>query len=223
MGRLLAAFTLSCIAFAAPAQADVTVGTPSFGGNCYPFGCGYTGEYQQVYGGSAFGGPITINTVEFFPHDSSTLTSNGGTFTLTFYLTSRPVDGLSTTPASNETTLLASFGTFVPGMSYTFTGNSFTYDPSLGNLLLDITTTGAPSDSNSLNFSSVNGDPMSNLYRSGGTGAFTTGTNGLVTRFGQVDSAVPEPSTWALMLLGFGGVGVSLRRRRADASIAQIA
>jgi len=27
-------------------------------------------------------------------------------------------------------------------------------------------------------------------------------------------SAVPEPATWAMMLLGFGGIGVSLRRRR---------
>ena len=30
----------------------------------------------------------------------------------------------------------------------------------------------------------------------------------------QVNSAVPEPGTWGLMLLGFGGIGVSLRRRR---------
>lgn len=29
-----------------------------------------------------------------------------------------------------------------------------------------------------------------------------------------VSGAVPEPSTWAMMLLGFGAVGVSLRRRR---------
>lgn len=28
-------------------------------------------------------------------------------------------------------------------------------------------------------------------------------------------AAVPEPGTWALMLLGFGGVGVSMRRRRS--------
>jgi len=28
-------------------------------------------------------------------------------------------------------------------------------------------------------------------------------------------SAVPEPSTWALMLLGFGAVGLSLRRRKS--------
>ncbi|UUR08243.1 PEPxxWA-CTERM sorting domain-containing protein [Sphingomonas glaciei] len=28
-------------------------------------------------------------------------------------------------------------------------------------------------------------------------------------------AAVPEPGTWALMLIGFGGIGASLRRRRA--------
>ena len=27
-------------------------------------------------------------------------------------------------------------------------------------------------------------------------------------------AAVPEPATWALMLLGFGALGVSMRRRR---------
>ena len=36
--------------------------------------------------------------------------------------------------------------------------------------------------------------------------------------------AVPEPGTWALMLLGFAGVGMTLRsRRRKDAHLAQIA
>ena len=31
------------------------------------------------------------------------------------------------------------------------------------------------------------------------------------------DGAVPEPGTWALMLLGFGGLGTMLRRKRAAA------
>ncbi|HEX8838885.1 MAG TPA: PEPxxWA-CTERM sorting domain-containing protein, partial [Sphingomicrobium sp.] len=26
--------------------------------------------------------------------------------------------------------------------------------------------------------------------------------------------AVPEPATWAMMLLGFGAIGVSMRRRK---------
>lgn len=30
----------------------------------------------------------------------------------------------------------------------------------------------------------------------------------------DVNSAVPEPSTWAMMLLGFGGVGFAMRRNR---------
>jgi hypothetical protein len=34
--------------------------------------------------------------------------------------------------------------------------------------------------------------------------------------------AVPEPATWALMLLGFGGIGLSLHRRRKPA-LAQLA
>ena len=33
-------------------------------------------------------------------------------------------------------------------------------------------------------------------------------------------SAVPEPSTWAMMLLGFGAIGLAVRRRRAIAQAA---
>ena len=35
-------------------------------------------------------------------------------------------------------------------------------------------------------------------------------------------AAVPEPAAWALMLLGFGGIGIAMRRRRRPA-LAQIA
>jgi hypothetical protein len=31
---------------------------------------------------------------------------------------------------------------------------------------------------------------------------------------------VPEPATWAMMLMGFGGLGVALRARRRTAAIA---
>ena len=36
-------------------------------------------------------------------------------------------------------------------------------------------------------------------------------------------AAVPEPGTWALMLLGFGAVGFSMRRRRSGAYLLQAA
>jgi hypothetical protein len=32
----------------------------------------------------------------------------------------------------------------------------------------------------------------------------------------QIQTAVPEPSTWAMMIMGFGAVGLVMRRRRKD-------
>jgi hypothetical protein len=34
---------------------------------------------------------------------------------------------------------------------------------------------------------------------------------------GGAVGSVPEPSSWAMMLLGFGGIGMVVRRRRKDA------
>jgi hypothetical protein len=43
---------------------------------------------------------------------------------------------------------------------------------------------------------------------------FTESSATLVGRFGV--SAIPEPTTWALMILGFGAIGAAARRRRAS-------
>jgi hypothetical protein len=47
--------------------------------------------------------------------------------------------------------------------------------------------------------------------------------------FGQNDvltisavAAVPEPSTWAMMILGFGGVGFVAYRRKAKRALAAV-
>jgi hypothetical protein len=45
---------------------------------------------------------------------------------------------------------------------------------------------------------------------------------GNVTTFSASTTAVPEPAAWALMLLGFAGIGMAMRRRRRPA-LAQIA
>jgi hypothetical protein len=59
-------------------------------------------------------------------------------------------------------------------------------------------------------------------YTLGGT--FTTQDGSVAQRanFAPV-AAVPEPATWAMMLMGFGAMGVSLRRRRKLTNIAQLA
>jgi hypothetical protein len=56
------------------------------------------------------------------------------------------------------------------------------------------------------------------------TANFTFSTQGgRVTTFSATAiAAVPEPATWALMLLGFGGIGMAMRRRRRP-GLAQIA
>lgn len=51
--------------------------------------------------------------------------------------------------------------------------------------------------------------------------SFSTQGNG-VTTFSASTTAVPEPATWGLMLLGFAGMGLALRRRRRPA-LAQVA
>jgi len=45
------------------------------------------------------------------------------------------------------------------------------------------------------------------------------GKNFLITSL-QGTAAVPEPASWSLMILGFGGLGALLRRRRAQPSAA---
>lgn len=57
-----------------------------------------------------------------------------------------------------------------------------------------------------------------------GTFTLTTQGNGQVqtTFSASTLTPVPEPATWALMLLGFAGIGVTLRRRRRQV-IAQVA
>lgn len=55
-----------------------------------------------------------------------------------------------------------------------------------------------------------------------GTPGTTAGSISGTVAFSSV-AAVPEPGTWALMLLGFGAVGFSMRRRRATAHLYQAA
>ena len=55
----------------------------------------------------------------------------------------------------------------------------------------------------------------------------TAGGN-TVTSFAQIGTgaavaAVPEPATWAMMLIGFGAMGVALRRRRRTQGLLQAA
>jgi hypothetical protein len=43
---------------------------------------------------------------------------------------------------------------------------------------------------------------------------YSSQNDSVIINVGQAASAVPEPSTWAMMLIGFGVTGLALRRRR---------
>ena len=103
------------------------------------------------------------------------------------------------------------------------TGQTASYNPLF--VINDNFTTASGDIQNSarLNFgflSSLNFNPnVDNTYRIDLTAGGDT-----VTSFAQLGAgAVPEPTTWAMMLLGFGAMGVSLRRRRRTNNALQAA
>ena len=56
-----------------------------------------------------------------------------------------------------------------------------------------------------------------NLATGGSTSIGRIGTQGIT---GITIAAVPEPGTWAMMLIGFGAIGVAVRRRRSVRGLA---
>lgn len=86
-----------------------------------------------------------------------------------------------------------------------------------------------------------NGDPTHNYFPTPGTGGLSSAYQVAETNSGNVESvfvangtitctgtdctistgAVPEPATWAMMLLGFGAIGCGMRRKRRSLRVRQ--
>lgn len=140
--------------------------------------------------------------------------------------------GLSTAAPVCAATLIANIGgpyTFTPdSQSITLYGtgssgpiNSYMWYRGVGadGPLIQLATTAAPQFTDS---TIASGLPVGFVYSYGLRVADGSGTSDLVRTTATVVSvagAVPEPATWALMLLGFGGIGVAMRRRRRFAAL----
>jgi hypothetical protein len=124
-------------------------------------------------------------------------------------------------------TQTAWFNFFVsPNMLGTFSATVATY-PASTVTLLELLTGGTSSTPGSTLVTSTPGTQLTwgdltanTWYTFSYTANMTTAGN--ISGNGTFLPAVPEPATWALMLLGFAGIGFAMRRRRTPA-LAQLA
>ena len=230
MNKTLATIVV-CLALliAIPAMADVTVGLPPDpgSGNCFPWGCAYNAEYQQVYAQSAFSGTITITNLEFYNTqvNSGSTQLPTGNWAISLSTTSAGVNTISSTFASNlgvDNTLVWSgninqawaFGDTLTIMLTT----PFTYNPLNGNLLMDVVGSGVslPGGNTYFDVNSTSG-VTTRVYCSGGIGCGANGIvntgYGLVTTFSTGSSPTPEPGTLVMLGTGILGLAGTLRRK----------
>ena len=228
MKTLLTA-NLVLLSLSLAARGDIIVGAPpdSGFGNCFPFGCDYSTEYQQVYTSSLFPGPYQITGLEFFnTQDNTGSVLNSGSVAISLSTTPADWNTLSSTYSNNigaNNTLVFS-GTIGGPWSFpgTLTFNfstPFLYDPAAGNLLMDVQTSlsggnGVFFDTNGLNNFGFNGNNfMGRVYNyfGGSTGNVDNGY-GLETDF--VGAPLPEPSSVELLLSVLSAALFFANRRR---------
>lgn len=203
----------------------ITIGTGG-SANAFPFG-NYQGEYQQVYASTAFSAPIAITQIAFSSANvaapgsySFTGTIGLGTTAATpsapgsSYAANKRSDFLTVFNSTQNATLTASGTTF----DLVFNVTPFVYDPSVGNLLLDVVTSSITNGGGSFFTASNQGTDLlvGRVYNSGGTGnPIAEANGGLRTRFSSTPiSAAPEPGSAALLLPTMAFTAIILRRRK---------
>jgi hypothetical protein len=160
-------------------------------------------DYQQVYAASAFSGPLTITSVDFYFKNggsSKVIGVLGGHYNVYLSTTSAVVNALSTNLPTNRGSDWTWVGTVSPGSDtnpmLVITTMPFTYNPTKGNLLFEIIGVG-----------------QANLCNGCGGGYDQTDFSGLVISRASSYSTVPETGSWLMMVSGVVGMAGAVRRR----------
>lgn len=219
--HLVIAITTAILAGSAVASTLIVDGANNspFPGDC-TFAC--LGRYQQAYDSSLFSGMTTITAIDFRYSFNGETWSAGNQYRLTIGIANGGVNALSSDQTTNflssQTFDIESFsGNTVAGGWYGFTGN-YTYDSSLGDLLIDIQLISGGVSIISTDYDYQSGGEFSRTYSGFGWGPETNANvdpnYGNVTRFSLDASNVPEPDSIALVGLALAGLGCTRRKTK---------
>ena len=172
-------------------------------------------------GGHSETGPVSIDILvpDRISNPSTTYTISGpliGTSTFTASLfsttpwTSGQLDsylGISASPTNPIGAYLPSAQTFQPSAT-----GFFVYDAVIGTVTLPSNSGASNTDLLTLNKGIPQGSYVVAFINEGDSGIQATANSGAIFETGRL-AATPEPSTWAMLVLGFAGLGFAAYRR----------
>jgi PEP-CTERM motif len=218
---LRAAMALGFLGMAISPSHAVVVGSAD-SSSSFPFDTYLGGStYQQVYTGLS---SMNINSLTFY--NSQNPGGNPATGSFQLYLSYIPsstnIEHFDSTfvdfSVLSSTPVYAGAIPSVANGKLEFTlSQAFNYNPADGYLMLTVYNPTLSGDGNLFLDADAN-NPRTNARFS--AFQYEQFNSGLVTGFNEQVAAVPEPSTWAMMILGFFGVGFLAYRRRDGIAVA---